>query len=148
MADENVQNPQAENEEMTAEQLDEQHRVRLEKLAALKAAGKDFTPSTNDRIAATGNVGQWLGFTFVEANGATGSIKYYDHTGAQKTVDMSKVQYVMYYHETLSVVSNFEVARIIDSERFAGSLAQVEMNTGYRVTNSKLARVRKVAGAG
>lgn len=41
MADENVQNPQAENEEMTAEQLDEQHRVRLEKLAALKAAGKD-----------------------------------------------------------------------------------------------------------
>lgn len=57
----------------------------------LKAAGKDFTPSTNDRIAATGNVGQWLGFTFVEANGATGSIKYYDHTGAQKTVDMSKV---------------------------------------------------------
>ena len=99
-------------------------------------------------IAATGNVGQWLGFTFVEANGATGSIKYYDHTGAQKTVDMSKVQYVMYYHETLSVVSNFEVARIIDSERFAGSLAQVEMNTGYRVTNSKLARVRKVAGAG
>ena len=114
----------------------------------LKAAGKDFTPSTNDRIAATGNVGQWLGFTFVEANGATGSIKYYDHTGAQKTVDMSKVQYVMYYHETLPVVSNFEVARIIDSERFAGSLAQVEMNTGYRVTNSKLARVRKVAGAG
>lgn len=41
MADENVQNPQTENEEMSAEQLDEQHRVRLEKLAALKAAGKD-----------------------------------------------------------------------------------------------------------
>ena len=113
----------------------------------LKAAGKDFTPNTNDRIAATGNVGNWLGFTFVEANGATGSIKYYDHTGTQKTVDMSKVQYVMYYHEALSVVSNFEVTRIIDSERFAGSLAQVEMNTGYRVTNAVLARVRKVAGA-
>lgn len=41
MADENVQNPQTENEEMSAEQLDEQHRVRLEKLAALKTAGKD-----------------------------------------------------------------------------------------------------------
>ncbi|MGN1339510.1 MAG: lysine--tRNA ligase [Oscillospiraceae bacterium] len=35
------QNPGAEPEELTAEQLDEQHRVRLEKLAALKAAGKD-----------------------------------------------------------------------------------------------------------
>lgn len=35
------QNVNTEPEEMTAEQLDEQHRVRLEKLAALKAAGKD-----------------------------------------------------------------------------------------------------------
>lgn len=110
----------------------------------LLAAGKDFTPVMNDRIASTGNVGQWLGMTFVEANGAQGSIKYYDSTGAQKTVDMSTVQYVMYYHEALSVISNFEVARVIDSERFAGSLAQVEMNTGYKVTNATLARVRKV----
>lgn len=35
------QNQQPEAAELTAEQLDEQHRVRLEKLAALKAAGKD-----------------------------------------------------------------------------------------------------------
>ena len=54
----------------------------------------------------------------------------------------------MYYHEALSVISNFEVARIVDSERFAGSLAQVEMNTGYKVTNSVLARVRKVVASG
>ncbi len=112
----------------------------------LKAAGSEFTPTMNDRIASTGNVGQWLGFTFVEANGATGSLKYYDHSGTLKTVAMTGVQYVMYYHEALSVVSNFELARIVDSERFAGSLAQVEMNAGYRVTNADLARVRKVAG--
>ena len=41
MADNIEQQNGAENEELTAEQLDEQHRVRLEKLAALKAAGKD-----------------------------------------------------------------------------------------------------------
>lgn len=35
------QNVNTEPEELTAEQLDEQHRVRLEKLAALRAAGKD-----------------------------------------------------------------------------------------------------------
>ena len=35
------QTAEAEGAELTAEQLDEQHRVRLEKLAALKAAGKD-----------------------------------------------------------------------------------------------------------
>ena len=112
----------------------------------LEAAGKDFTPVMNDRVADTGNVGKWLGMTFVEANGATSSIKYYDHTGTQQTVDLSNVQYVMYYHEALSIVSNFDLARIIDSERFAGSLAQVEMNTGYRVTNPDLAAVRSVSG--
>ena len=84
--------------------------------------------------------------TFVEANGAAGSIKYYDHSGTQQTVDMTNVQYVMYYHEALSIVSNFDLARIIDSERFSGSLAQVEMNTGYRVTNPDLAAVRSVSG--
>ncbi|OUP00558.1 hypothetical protein B5F36_13770 [Anaerofilum sp. An201] len=112
----------------------------------LEAAGKDFTPVMNDRIADTGNVGKWLGMTFVEANGATGSISYYDHAGTQQTADLSQVQYAMYYHEALSIVSNFELARIIDSERFAGSLAQVEMNVGYRVSNGDLAAVRSLAG--
>ena len=112
----------------------------------LEAAGKDFTPVQNDRVAETGNVGKWLGMTFVEANGAAGSIKYYDHAGTQQTVDMTNVQYVMYYHEALSIVSNFDLARIIDSERFAGSRAQVEMNTGYRVTNQDLVAVRSVSG--
>ena len=34
-------NENEEIRELTAEELDEQHRVRLDKLAALKAAGKD-----------------------------------------------------------------------------------------------------------
>ena len=80
----------------------------------LEAAGKDFTPVMNDRIADTGNVGKWLGMTFVEANGATGTVKYYDYTGTQQTVDLTNVQYAMYYHEALSIVSNFDLARIID----------------------------------
>lgn len=112
----------------------------------LEAAGKDFTPTQNDRIAATGNVGNWLGFTFVEANGMTGTLKYYDSANQLKSVDMSGVDYVMYHHKALSIVSNFEITRIIDSEMFAGSKAQVEMNSGYKVTNSALAYVRKTAG--
>ena len=114
----------------------------------LQAAGKDFTPVLNDRIAQSGNVGQWLGMMFVEANGLTGTgLKYYDSTGTLKTVDVSKTNYIMYYHEALSIISNFEVARIVDSENFAGSKAQVEMNTGYKVTNNALVYVRKTAGA-
>lgn len=114
----------------------------------LQAAGKDFTPVMNDRIAQSGNIGQWLGMMFVEANGLTGTgLKYYDSSGTLKTVDVSKINYIMYYHEALSIISNFEVARIVDSENFAGSKAQVEMNTGYKVTNNALVYVRKTAGA-
>ena len=76
------------------------------------------------------------------------TLKYYDSTGALKTVDVSKVNYIMYYHEALSIISNFEVARIVDSENFAGSKAQVEMNTGYKVTNNALVYVRKTTAGG
>lgn len=114
----------------------------------LLAAGKDFEPTRNDRIAATGNVGQWLGFTFIEAAaGAATSVKYYDHTGTLKTVKLvdgnTRVEYVMYYAGAFSIVPNFETARLVDSENFVGTKAQVELNCGFRVTNPKLARVRK-----
>lgn len=111
--------------------------------AVLKAAGKDFTPSTNDRIKTSGQVGYYLGMTWVEANGLGGTIKYYDYTGTLKTVDTSKTDFVIYNYETLSVVSNIDMARLIDSEMFNGCKAQVEQNTGYRVRNKVLTRVHK-----
>lgn len=37
---------------------------------------------------------------------------------------------------------------IVDSENFAGSKAQVEMNTGYKVTNNALVYVRKTTAGG
>jgi hypothetical protein len=109
----------------------------------LKAAGKDFTPNTNDRIKTSGQVGRYLGMTWVEANGLGGTVKYYDYSGTLKTVDTSKVDFVIYNHETLSVVSNIDMARLVDSEMFNGCKAQVEQNTGYRVRNNVLARVHK-----
>lgn len=114
----------------------------------LEVAGKDFTPNMNDRINASGNVGNWLGFTFVEAAGASAAnAKYYDHTGTLKTVSFANVDFIMYNHRTLSGVTNFETARLVDSENFVGSKAQVEMNSGFRITNPALAYVRKHTGA-
>lgn len=114
----------------------------------LKGAGKDFLPSTNDKIAASGNVGVFLGMTWIEANVMVqNAVKYYDHTGTLKTVDMSGVDFVIYNHETLSTVTNYDMARLIDSEMFSGSKAQVEQNSGYRVRNNKLARVHKGVAA-
>ena len=110
----------------------------------LKLSGSDYTPDANDQTAATGRVGQWLGMNFIECPMlAEESGQYYDYTGALRTVDFTGVDYIVYNHRALSIIDSVEAARLIDSEYFAGTLAQVEMNTGYRVTNPALVRVRK-----
>lgn len=110
----------------------------------LKIAGSEFTPNTNEQITLTGRVGQWLGMTFIECAAlAEAKGTYYDYTGTLKTVDFSKVDYIMYNFKALSIIDSFEAARLRDAENFVGTKAQVEMNTGYRVTNKALVRVRK-----
>lgn len=112
----------------------------------LEAAGASFTPSLNDAWNMTGNIGTWLGFVVVEASALNETTaKYYDHAGDLKEVDLSKVDFMLYNSEAFSIVNNFDVARIIDSENFAGSKAQVELNAGYRVTSAPQVVVKKHA---
>lgn len=119
----------------------------------LKENGKDFTPVKNDQIAATGAIGTLYGYTWIRAAGLDeANAKYYDSTGTLKTVALNKaatgsadgsaVDFILYNSETLSIISNLESFRIVDSENFTGSKAQVEMNTGYKVTTPSLCRVR------
>lgn len=113
----------------------------------LEEAGDKFTPVRNDRVAETGAIGTYMGHTFIECPQlAETQGKYYDSTGSLKTVDFSKVQYIVYNHMALSIIDNLEAMRIVDSENFVGSKAQVEMNTGFKLTNAKLAIVRKKTG--
>lgn len=112
----------------------------------LKEAGDKFMPVRNDKIASTGAIGTYLGFLVIEDNGlAATSAKYINAAGTTKTATFTGVQFVMYNHKALSIVNNLEAMRIVDSENFVGSKAQVEMNTGYKVTNADLVRVRKVS---
>lgn len=119
----------------------------------LKESGKDFTPAKNDEVAATGAIGEMYGFTWIRAAGlGEAEAKYYDSTGTLKTValykaatssaDGSAVDFILYNSEALSIVDNLESYRIVDSENFTGSKAQVELNTGMKVTTPALARVR------
>ena len=48
---------------------------------------------------------------------------------------------MVYHHSALSAVTNFETARVVDSESFVGSRAQVEMNSGFRVRDPALCYV-------
>lgn len=116
--------------------------------AILTGAGKEFVPSRNERIQMSGQVGEWFGFTIFECNALAhgGSVKYYDYAGNTKTITadtLNSVDFIMYYSEALSVVDNLSKYKMEDGGiLFNGVAAQVEVNTGFRVTNSALARVK------
>lgn len=113
----------------------------------LIGAGKEFTPSRNEKIQMSGQVGEWYGFTVFECNAlAASSAKYIDFSGATKTVDgatLGGIDFILYYSEALSIVDNLNAMRLLDNvPDFTGTLAQVEVNTGFRVTNKALARIK------
>ena len=122
--------------------------------AMLGWAGAKYVPSTNEKLiaaAAGGQVGSYLGMNWIECNGFanTTDIKYYDYSGTLKTVaaaDLEKVDFIMYDHNALGVGDNFTMARLRDSERFAGTLAQTEDNVAFKVLEASVVRVRKHAG--
>lgn len=117
----------------------------------LETAGTQFVPGWNEQVNGSGRVGRWLGFTFVEANGlAEGTNKptYYNYACTKVEIavaDLALVDFIMYDHMAFSAIPNLEAMRVVDSENFVGSKAQVEMNYGYRVTNGAAVRIRKHA---
>ena len=103
----------------------------------LEAAGSEYIPQANEYINRTGSVGQWLGLTVIECAGlAAANGKYYNAAGSLVTASFSGVDFVIYNKEALSIVTNLDVQRIVDSENFNGSKAQVEMNSGFKVTSA------------
>lgn len=108
----------------------------------LEAAGKDYTPISNENVLTTGRVGSWLGMTFYEGDILDGTAKYYDHTGELQSVDLTTAKFIMYDHHAFSCIDNLEVMRIVDATDFTGCYAQNEINTGFRVTNTDMVFVR------
>ena len=70
-------------------------------------------------------------------------VKYYDNGGNERTVDLSKIDIIVGASEQFAVVDNFNMYRLIDSENFAGTKAQVEINSGFRVMTAGCIQVKK-----
>ncbi len=111
----------------------------------LEEAGDKYTPVANDEMFQTGQVGKYLGMLWVECNmiDLTAAAKYYDYSGALKTVDLTDVEYIMYDWRGFHIVDLLTMARLKDSENFNGSLAQVEIVSGYRLGDKNYAVVKK-----
>ena len=87
-----------------------------------------------------------FGLTIIECNGFDeAQAKYYDATGTLQSVDLTKIEMIVGSYEAFSLVDNLEVMRIVDSEMFAGSKAQVEINSGLKVTSPAQIVVKKIA---
>ena len=113
----------------------------------LEQAGDKFTPVTNDEMFQTGQVGRYLGMLWIECNmlDLTTAAKYFDYTGTLQTEDLSKIEYIMYDWRGLHIVDLLDMARLKDSENFNGTLAQVEIVSGYRLGDKNYAVIKKKA---
>ena len=110
----------------------------------LKAAGTEYTPAFNDRVALEGRVGTFMGILWFESSllDGTSSYKYIKADGNAETVDISKVDYILYDGNALSIIDKLVALRVIDSELFMGSKIQEEIDTGFLVTNSDCVLVK------
>lgn len=109
----------------------------------LKLAGTEFTPSTNENIVTTGQVGYWMGILWVEAPLLGGSLSFLNESGLEQQVDTANIDYVLYDYKAYSIIDKLSMLRVIDSEDFAGSKIQEEIDTGFKVTNADCVLVRK-----
>lgn len=102
--------------------------------------------SVMDPAVVSGELLKRFGLTIIECNSFdNATAKYYDRTGALKTVDLSKVDMIVGYNEAFSLLDNFAMYRLVDSENFAGSKAQVEYNSAFTVNSPSQIIVKKHA---
>lgn len=111
----------------------------------LDAAGDQFTPVTNEMQITSGQVGRWMGMLWVECNmlDLLAAAEYFDHAGVKQTEDLTDIDYIMYDAAGFSIIDNLETIRLVDATDFVGSLAQVAINSGYRVPQAGRVLVKR-----
>ena len=114
----------------------------------LSIANNEFTSDVKNFVSQEGQVGRWLGILWIPTSILNlASAKYYDNTGSLQTVSFDKVEFVMYDADAFSILGNVTDNGLYDGHpAFNGVAAQNELYAGFKVTNPKRARVKKVTG--
>ena len=94
----------------------------------LKSAEFTRAGDLGDAVVQTGQVGMIAG------------LKVFEYQGLASTTD-----YVMYDHDAFSIVTAANTMRLKDSEVFSGTLAQVEIVSGMKITNEDRVLVKENA---
>ena len=99
-----------------------------------------------DSAVVSGELMKRFGLTIIECNSFDkATAKYYDKANELKTVDLTAVDIIVGNWEATSILDNFAMYRLIDSENFAGSKAQVEYNSAFTVNSPVQVIVKKHA---
>ena len=111
----------------------------------LSIANNEFTSDVKNFVSQEGQVGRWQGILWIPTSILNlASAKYYDNTGTLRTVSFDKVEFVMYDADAFSILGNVTDNGLYDGHpAFNGVAAQNELYAGFKVTNSKRARVKK-----
>jgi len=97
-----------------------------------------------DPAVQSGELMKRFGLSILECNSFDkAKAKYYDSSNTLKTVDLTGIDFIVGSNEATSILDNFEVYRLRDSENFAGTKAQVEYNTAFKVNSPKQLIVKK-----
>jgi len=112
----------------------------------LSIANNEFSNDVKNFVSQEGQVGRWQGILWIPTSILNlASAKYYDNTGTLKTVNFKDIEFIMYDADAFSILGNVTDNGLYDGHpAFNGVAAQNELYAGFKVTNSKRVRVKKV----
>jgi len=107
------------------------------KVYALLLKSDEFqrTGTIGDMVVSGGNVGRVAGMTVIEYEALDAAAIDGATIGGITWATGDELEYAMYDHDAFSIVTSVDMVRVKDSERFNGTLAQVEMVSGFKLTN-------------
>jgi hypothetical protein len=102
----------------------------------LKSDEFQRTGAIGDSTVAEAVVGRIAGMNVVEYEAADSGAVDGQTIGGITWASGDLMEYVMYDHDTFSIVTSVEAIRLVEEPtRFVGTLAQVQIVSGFKVTN-------------
>jgi hypothetical protein len=114
-----------------------------------ESLGSNYTPTFNDAVVRDGEVTSWMGLTvcstnllqkavtykFKNAEGTTVSVANVSGNGLAEATTFDKLGAIVYDHRVLAVIDALNTLRVVDSEKFNGSIEQLELTTGFGIVS-------------
>lgn len=108
----------------------------------LKAPEFQRSTQISDMAIVDGVVGRIAGLNVFEYSELNASVTTGDAVAGITLASGDEIEYIIYDSEAFSIVTSVEQVRVVDSERFNGTLAQVEIVSGFKLTNPDRAIVK------